>query len=69
MQDLYKDDEVYIEVRAFLFAGFKVMSVETEFGKVRYVISPIAGEGSAKVERHSLLTKKEVEEEIKNKQK
>ena len=49
-QAFYKDDTALLEISEKVFAEVKVLEVFSEYGRIRYLVEPIAGKGQMKVE-------------------
>ena len=49
-QAFYKDDTALLEISEKVFAEVKVLEVFNEYGRVRYMVEPVAGKGKMKVE-------------------
>ena len=49
-QAFYKDDTALLEISEKVFAEVKVLEVFNEYGRIRYMVEPVAGKGKMKVE-------------------
>ncbi len=49
-EQFYKGEKAYWEVEG-VFMEMEVVEVEVKFGKFRYIIKPVTGKGSTRVEK------------------
>jgi len=54
-QEFYKDDVCWLEISTGVYTDVKVLDIKYSYGKIRYVVEPIKGQGKLITEK---LTKK-----------